>query len=149
MRHFNKLIGLLVAFAIVISCSTTAFAGYYQDQYAAAAARGDSAGMEAAHAGAVAAGTSNQPDRPTTVPAPNPPSGYSAAKDNSNVSDFSVKAPSVLTPAVDTNVDYQSKINEAKEMDADHVTAWSKGGATDIRNCEMLCVSHNRAKGNK
>lgn len=36
-----------------------------------------------------------------------------------------------------------------KEMDADHVTAWSKGGATDIANCEMLCQTHNRAKGNK
>jgi len=35
------------------------------------------------------------------------------------------------------------------EMDADHVTAWSKGGATDIKNCEMLCKTHNRAKGNK
>lgn len=36
-----------------------------------------------------------------------------------------------------------------REMDADHVTAWSKGGATDIANCQMLCKSHNRAKGNK
>lgn len=35
------------------------------------------------------------------------------------------------------------------EMDADHVTAWSKGGATDISNCEMLCKTHNRAKGNR
>jgi len=35
------------------------------------------------------------------------------------------------------------------EMDADHVTAWSKGGATDIQNCQMLCKTHNRAKGNK
>lgn len=35
------------------------------------------------------------------------------------------------------------------EMDADHVTAWSKGGATDIGNCQMLCKTHNRAKGNK
>ena len=34
------------------------------------------------------------------------------------------------------------------EMDADHVAAWSKGGATDIRNCQMLCKTHNRAKGN-
>lgn len=41
------------------------------------------------------------------------------------------------------------KIWELKDMDADHVTAWSKGGATDIRNCQMLCKSHNRAKGNK
>jgi hypothetical protein len=35
------------------------------------------------------------------------------------------------------------------EMDADHVTAWSKGGATSIDNCQMLCKTHNRAKGNK
>ncbi|MDK8474593.1 MULTISPECIES: HNH endonuclease signature motif containing protein [Corynebacterium] len=33
------------------------------------------------------------------------------------------------------------------EMDADHVTAWSKGDATES-NCELLCKSHNRAKGN-
>jgi len=36
-----------------------------------------------------------------------------------------------------------------KEMDADHVAAWSKGGATDIKNCQMLCKTHNQAKGNK
>lgn len=41
------------------------------------------------------------------------------------------------------------RIYKLKEMDADHVTAWSKGGATDISNCQMLCTSHNRAKGNK
>ncbi|MEY2898632.1 MAG: Flavobacterium phage vB FspS laban6, partial [Bacteroidota bacterium] len=35
------------------------------------------------------------------------------------------------------------------EMDADHVTAWSNGGATNIANCEMLCKTHNRSKGNK
>ncbi len=35
------------------------------------------------------------------------------------------------------------------EMDADHVSAWSKGGKTDIKNCQMLCKTHNRAKGNK
>nr|WP_218588199.1 HNH endonuclease [Fibrobacter sp. UWT2] len=35
------------------------------------------------------------------------------------------------------------------EMDADHVTAWSMGGATDRANCEMLCKSHKRAKGNR
>ncbi len=43
----------------------------------------------------------------------------------------------------------KSKIWKQSEMDADHVTAWSKGGATDISNCEMLCSTHNRAKGNK
>jgi 5-methylcytosine-specific restriction endonuclease McrA len=35
------------------------------------------------------------------------------------------------------------------EMDADHVEAWSKGGATSLANCQMLCKTHNRAKGNK
>lgn len=43
----------------------------------------------------------------------------------------------------------RNKIYEFREMEADHVTAWSKGGATDINNCEMLCITHNRAKGNK
>ena len=35
------------------------------------------------------------------------------------------------------------------EMDADHVAAWSKGGATAAKNCQMLCKTHNRAKGNR
>ena len=43
----------------------------------------------------------------------------------------------------------KTKIWKLAEMDADHVTAWSKGGATETKNCEMLCKSHNRAKGNK
>ena len=43
----------------------------------------------------------------------------------------------------------KNKIWEQKDMDADHVTAWSKGGATDIKNCQMLCKTHNRSKGNK
>lgn len=43
----------------------------------------------------------------------------------------------------------KAKIWKLAEMDADHVTAWSKGGATNVDNCEMLCKTHNRAKGNK
>ena len=43
----------------------------------------------------------------------------------------------------------KTKIWKLAEMDADHVTAWSKGGATDTKNCQMLCKTHNRAKGNK
>ena len=43
----------------------------------------------------------------------------------------------------------KTKIWALAEMDADHVSAWSKGGATDIKNCEMLCKTHNRAKGNR
>ena len=42
----------------------------------------------------------------------------------------------------------KSKIWKLNEMDADHVAAWSKGGATNIKNCQMLCKTHNRAKGN-
>ena len=43
----------------------------------------------------------------------------------------------------------KQKIWKLTEMDADHVKAWSKGGATDESNCQMLCKIHNRAKGNK
>jgi 5-methylcytosine-specific restriction endonuclease McrA len=43
----------------------------------------------------------------------------------------------------------QSKIWKLNEMDADHVAAWSKGGATNSKNCQMLCKTHNRAKGNR
>ena len=46
----------------------------------------------------------------------------------------------------DNNRDRIWKLNE---MDVDHVTAWSKGGETSIKNCQMLCKTHNRAKGNK
>lgn len=46
----------------------------------------------------------------------------------------------------DNNKDRIYKLNE---MEADHVTAWSKGGSTDIKNCQMLCKTHNRAKGNR
>lgn len=41
------------------------------------------------------------------------------------------------------------RIYKQSEMDADHVTAWSNGGKTGIENCEMLCKTHNRAKGNR
>ena len=43
----------------------------------------------------------------------------------------------------------ETRIYKLGEMDADHVTAWSKGGATDEGNCQMLCRHHNRSKGNK
>ncbi|WP_026865768.1 GmrSD restriction endonuclease domain-containing protein [Jeotgalicoccus marinus] len=43
----------------------------------------------------------------------------------------------------------RSKIWSYKQMEADHVSPWSKGGATEEANCEMLCITHNRAKGNR
>ena len=43
----------------------------------------------------------------------------------------------------------KSKIWKFAEMDADHVSAWSKGGGSLSKNCQMLCITHNRAKGNR
>lgn len=43
----------------------------------------------------------------------------------------------------------KSRIYEFDEMDGDHVSAWSKGGKTVTKNCQMLCTTHNRAKGNR
>lgn len=43
----------------------------------------------------------------------------------------------------------QSRIYKFDEMDADHVSAWSKGGESSAENCQMLCITHNRAKGNR
>lgn len=33
------------------------------------------------------------------------------------------------------------------QMEADHITPWSKGGRTDAENCQMLCLEDNRRKG--
>jgi hypothetical protein len=43
----------------------------------------------------------------------------------------------------------KSRIYRFDEMDADHVAAWSKGGESTAKNCQMLCITHNRAKGNR
>ena len=45
--------------------------------------------------------------------------------------------------------DVNTRIYAYKHMEADHVTAWSKGGSSTVDNCQMLCIRHNRAKGNK
>lgn len=36
-----------------------------------------------------------------------------------------------------------------EEMEADHIKPWSLGGKTTIDNCQMLCIEHNRIKGNR
>ena len=38
---------------------------------------------------------------------------------------------------------------ELKEMEADHITPWSRGGRTEPDNCQMLCRECNRRKSNK
>ena len=35
-----------------------------------------------------------------------------------------------------------------EEMQADHITPWSKGGPTTAENCQMLCAECNRKKSN-
>lgn len=42
-----------------------------------------------------------------------------------------------------------NKHYELKEMEADHITPWSKGGRTIASNCQMLCVKDNREKSGK
>ncbi len=52
-----------------------------------------------------------------------------------------------------------ARIYDLDEVDADHVTAWTISGArrtlrrssraSTRANCEMLCVSHNRSKGDR
>ena len=43
----------------------------------------------------------------------------------------------------------KSRLYKLAEMDADHVSAWSTGGDSTAENCQMLCITHNRAKGNR
>lgn len=50
--------------------------------------------------------------------------------------------------AAGTNTN-KARIYDLDEMDADHVAAWSTGGKTSADNCEMLCIPHNRSKGNR
>lgn len=38
---------------------------------------------------------------------------------------------------------------EFKQMEADHITPWSRGGKTTIDNCQLLCRQCNRKKSNK
>ncbi len=64
-------------------------------------------------------------------------------------SEAQAKSISNCPHCVQENGANKSKIWKLSEMEADHVSAWSKGGATDISNCQMLCQMHNRLKGNK
>ncbi len=41
------------------------------------------------------------------------------------------------------------KLFSIEEMQADHITPWSKGGRTSADNCQMLCAHCNRTKSNK
>ena len=73
-----------------------------------------------------------------------------AAKQHKAQTDAAVAAGVSNCPlcAIGTNAN-NIRIYKLAEMEADHVAAWSKGGATTAANCEVLCKTHNGAKGNK
>lgn len=68
---------------------------------------------------------------------------------NKQTEDATIKGISNCPLCANGNDANKTRIYRLAEMDADHVFAWSKGGATDIANCQMLCKTHNRSKGNK
>lgn len=35
-----------------------------------------------------------------------------------------------------------TKLFDFNQMEADHIVAWSKGGKTNLANCQMLCRYH-------
>lgn len=35
---------------------------------------------------------------------------------------------------------------EFEEMDGDHIVPWAKGGKTEPKNCQMLCIRDNRSR---
>lgn len=41
-----------------------------------------------------------------------------------------------------------TKLFDLTEMEADHIIPWSKGGKTNLDNCQMLCKYHNGIKSN-
>ena len=60
-----------------------------------------------------------------------------------------LKLKSNCSLCADGNGPNGTKIWKYDEMEADHILAWSKKGATTASNCQMLCKTHNRAKGNR
>lgn len=48
----------------------------------------------------------------------------------------------------ETDGENRGKVYRIEEMEADHITPWSKGGQTTLDNCQMLCQRHNNLKTN-
>jgi hypothetical protein len=68
------------------------------------------------------------------------------AQQTTNAEEKGISNCPICASGINNNKD---RIYKLSEMDADHVTAWSNHGKTAISNCEMLCITHNRAKGNR
>lgn len=71
-----------------------------------------------------------------------------AAAYASATADANVHRVSNCRDCTEENGSNKAKIWKLAEMDADHIEAWSKGGPTTADNCRMLCIHHNRLKGN-
>ena len=64
------------------------------------------------------------------------------------------RAPRATSGRQDAELSAQAHVKckktfEIGEMEADHITPWSKGGRTDAANCQLLCLDDNRRKGGK
>ena len=49
-------------------------------------------------------------------------------------------------PQDQTSTLYGDNTYEFDQMQADHIKPWSKGGKTELSNCQMLCKWHNEHK---
>lgn len=63
-----------------------------------------------------------------------------------NLRAFSQRMKQTAYEKQDGNCKKCGKHCEIEEMQADHITPWSKGGKTIAENCQMLCADCNRRK---
>jgi len=55
----------------------------------------------------------------------------------------------VNEPCARKTITNSKRIYMFAEMDADHVTAWSNGGSTDLTSHQIISKTRNRKKSNK
>lgn len=148
MKKFNQKIGLLCMTTVLLfSTCSFAFAGEYQDEYNAAAARGDVAGMQAAHDKAVAAGQSNCPEVKTV----SPPATTSSGGGGGNTSSGSNNTSSTTT----YETVYQKEYADAQArgdtagMQTAHEKALAAGVSNNPNYTKNADGSVTTASGNK
>lgn len=66
-----------------------------------------------------------------------------------NIRDFSKRDREIIYARQNGICPICNEHFDIKDMDADHITPWSKGGKTVVENCQMLCKSCNRTKSDK
>ena len=70
------------------------------------------------------------------------------AKQQGHCPDCDQKAAGHTYPKGQTSTLYGANTYEFSQMQADHKKPWSKGGKTELKNCQMLCKWHNEHKSN-